>query len=91
MFKFLLIPALIVVTLTTSGCGINISEPFVQCTVFAIESPADFGRGSVNQCLNYELACVKPLVISEKYSSPDAEPKFYCVLPDNYGKTSTGM
>jgi len=86
MFKFLLVPVLFLPTMLL-GCAVDYSKPFVQCTVWAKEHPV--GRGS-NECLNYELSCVKPLVIREtEYTL--TTPRLSCVLPENYGKTSPSL
>jgi hypothetical protein len=90
MFKFLLVPVLFLPTMLL-GCAVDYSKPFVQCTVWAKEHPV--GRGS-NECLNYELSCVKPLVIRGKVATAFGvamEQTLICVLPENYGKTSPSL
>ena len=85
MFKFLLVAVLFLSTMLL-GCAVDYSKPFVQCTVW---TDYTVGRGS-NECLNYELACVKPLVIREtEYTL--TTPRLSCVLPENYGKTSPSL
>lgn len=90
MFKFLLIPILFLPTMLLGCTTVDYSKPFVQCTE---TGSAGFGRGS-RECLNYELACVKPLVIRTKAATAlgvTMDQTLICVLPENYGKTSPNL